>query len=76
MGAKSQIPKSVSISHILKLVEHQRKRQTEGITIESFDVSKKVRIQLNEIQFEVSNHYFVQGGFRRTFKASSDNILF
>ena len=42
VGAKSQIPKFLSISHILKLRELQKKeKQAEGITIESFDVSKK-----------------------------------
>ena len=38
----SQIPISLSISHMFKLGELQKKeRQTEGITIESFDVIKK-----------------------------------
>ena len=77
MGAKFQIPKNLSISHKSKLGEPQKKeRQTHGITIESFDVSKKEWIQLDEVQFQVTKQYFGEGGFRRACKASSVNILF
>ena len=77
VGAKSQIPKGLSISHMLKLWELQKKgRQTEGITIESFDVSKKIWIQLGEVPFEVTKQHFGQGGCKRAFIASSDNTLF
>ena len=42
VGAKSQIPKSLSILHLLKPGKLQKKeRQIEGITIESFEVSQK-----------------------------------
>ena len=58
MGAKSQNPKSLSILHMLILGELKKKkkknRQTEGITIESFDASKKEWIQLPEVHFEVT----------------------
>ena len=77
VGAKSQIPKSLSISHMLKLWALQKKgRQTESITIESFDVSKKIWIQLGEVPFEVTKQHFGQGGCKRAFIASSDNTLF
>ena len=77
VGANSQTPKSLSTSHMLKLGELQKKeRQTEGITIESFDVSKKEWIQLGEVQFEVTKQHFGEGGFRKAFETSSDNILF
>ena len=62
---------------MLKLGDLQKKeRQTEGITIDSFDVSKKEWIKLEEVQFEVAKQHFVDGVFRRAFKASNDNILF
>ena len=41
---------------MLKLGELQRKRQTEGVTIESFDVTKKEWIQLGEVQLKLPNN--------------------
>ena len=77
VGAKSQIPRSLSILHLLKLGKVQKKeRLIEGITIENFAVSQKEWIQLDQVPFEVTKQHFGEGGFKRTFKASSGNILF
>ena len=43
----------------------KRKRETESITIDSFDVSKKEWIQLGKIQFEVTKQHSGKGGFRK-----------
>ena len=62
---------------MLKLKELQKKKsKTEGITIKKFDICKNEWIELNEVQFEVTKQHFVEVGFRREFKVSSDDILF
>ena len=70
VGAKLQIPKSLSILHLLKLGKLQKKER------QSFEVSQKEWIQLGQVQFEVTKQHFGEGGFKRTCKASSGNILF
>lgn len=59
---------------MLKLRELQKKeRQRESITVYRFNVSNNEWIQFGEVQFEITKQHFGEKGFRRAFKASSDN---
>lgn len=51
------------------------KRDRQSITLDSFDISKKECIKLDEVQFEVIKQFF-GGVLRRAFNSSSDNIIF